>query len=268
MKKILLSIFVISFVICNIAAAKTAYTPEVNSAIKMYKNRNYTESLQVMYEVVNKDPSNVLGYYYIAISEARLGNVEKSRAAYQRVIDLNTSTQLSKYAKNGIDCLDNPEICKTERNINPGQKAIDKVNTEIEDRKIQTVKDIVNQKQNIQDVPSNYLRDFKDYSRPENQIQNKSEADIPTKEEIADALDVLKRAGYQAVMPQPPMTQEMMQMSMINSLNNPNPYQNNYYMNPMAPYMSNNMDMSKVDPQLMQTMMMSSMLNGLYTDNK
>jgi len=245
MKKFLLSIFVISFVLCNIAMAKTNYTPQVNSAIQMYKNRNYTECLQVMYEVVNKDPSNVLGYYYIAIAEARLGNIEKSKAAYQRVIDLNTSTQLSKYAKNGIECLEDPTKCKSEHNINPGQKAIDNVNAQIEDKKIQTVKDIVNQKQNIQDVPVNYMKDFKDYSQPKNQIQNKSEADIPTKEEIADALDVLKRAGYQAVMPQPPMTQEMMQMSMINSLNNQN--QNNYYnpMNAMMPYAQNNMDMSK-----------------------
>ena len=121
---------------------------------------------------------------------------------------------------------------------------------------------MVNQKNNVQDVPPEFLDGLKDYSLPKNQEQNKSE--VPTNDEILAALDTLKRAGYQSYMPQPAMTPEMMQLSMLNSLNGNT---NQAYNNPMAgffPYMMNNQtDTSNIDPQVMQTMMMSSMMNGL-----
>ena len=105
------------------------------------------------------------------------------------------------------------------------------------------------------------VKDFKDFSNPKNQLQNKSE--VPTKEEIVQALDTLKRAGYQNYMPQPAMNAEMMQLSMLNSLNS------NNNTNPMAnlmPYMMNSENASQLDPQFMQAMMMNSMMNGLYSD--
>jgi len=263
MKKILIAIFIIIFAAISNCEAKSYYNNQTASAMKMYKNKNYTECLQVMYEVVDKDPSNVLAYYYIAISQARLGQTDKAKEAYQRVLDLNTSTQLSKYAKDGISCLDDPTTCKSEVTFSHNQKVKDAVNQEIVDQRINSVKNIINQKQNVQEVPVNYMKDFKDYSLPKNQMQNKSE--IPTKEEIADALDTLKRAGYQTYMPQPQMSAEMIQqMSMINSLNNSN--NNNNSMSNFMPYMMNSDSMSQMDPQLLQTMMMSSMMNGLYND--
>ena len=139
------------------------------------------------------------------------------------------------------------------------------INDQMQEQKINSIKTIVNQKNNVQEVPVDYLRGLKDYSLPANQQQNKSEA--PTNEEILAALDTLKRAGYQSYMPQPAMTPEMMQLNMINSMGTNN-YQN--YNNPMAsflPYMMNSKtDTSQIDPQVMQTMMMSSMMNGLYTN--
>ncbi len=265
MKQIFIALAIIVFATANFCQAKSVFNAKTNSAIQMYKNKNYTECLQVMHEVVLEDPSNVLAYYYIAISQARLGDTEKAKEAYQRVIDLNSSTQLSNYAKNGLECLEDSTKCKSEFNLDPTKKAMDAVNKQMEERKIQTVKDIVNQKQNIQEVPIDYMRDFKDYSKPQNQLQNKSE--VPSKEEIADALDTLKRAGYQNYMPQPiAYTPEMLQISMMNSLNTNN---GNNSFNPMAsfmPYMINSQNSSSIDPQLMQTMMMSSMMNGLYSD--
>ncbi len=263
MKRIIIALFFISFAVCDFCSAKSLYTPQISAAINMYKHKNYTECLQVMHEAVQKDPSNVLAYYYIAISQARLGDTSKAEEAYQRVIDLNSSTQLTNYSKNGLECLHDSTKCRTEFNMDPSKKAMDKVNADMENKKIDTVKDIVNQKKNIQEVPAEYMRDFKDYSLPKNQIQNKSELPVPTKNEIADALDTLKRAGYQNYLPQPAtMSSEMMQM--VNALGT-----NNNNMNPMAnfmPYMANSSDMAQPDPQLIQTMMMSSMMNGLTTD--
>ena len=63
-------------------------------------------------------------------------------------------------------------------------------------------------------------------------------------------------------MPQPAMTSEMMQLSMLNSMNN----QSSQAMNPMAgfmPYMMNAQNPSQLDPQFLQTMMMSSMMGGM-----
>lgn len=265
MKKIIFTFLILSFMLCEVSCAKPLYNSQVNSAIQMYKAKNYTECLQVMFDVVTQDPSNVVAYYYIAISQARLGNKEKAQEAYQRVIDLNSSSQLSRYAKNGIACLNDPEQCKSQFSLSSSQKALDNVSGQIEENRIQAVKDIVNKKNNIQDVPMEYMKNFKDYSLPQNQLQNKSELPTPSKDEIANALDTLKRAGYQNYLPQPPVTAEQMQMSMINSLNT----NNNNYNNPMAgfmPYMSNPQDMAQMSPELIQSMMMGSMMQGLYTD--
>jgi len=262
MKKFLFVLFVISFVICNVSFSKQTYNAQVNLGMQMYKNQNYTGCLQTMYDVVHKDPSNTLAYYYIAISQARLGDVTKAQEAYQRVIDLNTSSQLSKYSQNGIECLQDSTKCKSKITVGTSKKAIDNVNLKMEESRIEAVKDIVNQNKNVQGVPVEYMREFKDYSLPKNQLQNKSA--VPTKEEIADALDTLKRAGYQNYLPQPQMTKEQMQMSMINSLNANNGYNNQ--MNNYMPYMANPQEMSQMSPELIQTMMMGSMMNGLYTD--
>ena len=258
MKKIFISLFLIMFLCAGYCSAKSYYNDKTSSAIKMYKEKNYTECLQVMHDVVEDDPSNVLAYYYIAISQARLGQTAKAKEAYERVIEINSSTQLTNLSKNGIECLADSTKCKTEFSLNATQKAINTVNEQLEKKTIDNIKNMVNQKNNAQNVPLDYLRDLKDFSLPENQEKNKSEA--PTNEEILAALDTLKRAGYQNYMPQPAMTSEMMQMSMLNSLNG-----NNNYYNSMGfmPYMMTGADPSQIDPQVMQTMMMSSMMNGL-----
>ena len=121
MKKIIFAFIMISFIICEVSFAKPLYNSQVNSAIQMYKDKNYTECLQVMIDVVTQDPSNVVAYYYIAISQARLGNTSKAQEAYQRVIDLNSSTQLSRYAQNGIDCLNDSTKCKSQFSLSNSQ---------------------------------------------------------------------------------------------------------------------------------------------------
>ena len=262
MKKLLMTLFLMSFIFAGSVNAASYYNAQTASAIKMYKNRNYIECLQVLYEVVDKDPSNVLAYYYIAIAQARLGKADKAKEAYERVIELNSSTQLTKLSQNGIECLDDVTKCKSEFTLSASQKAMDAVNAQLEEKKIDSIKTMVNQKNNIQDVPPEYLNGLKDYSLPKNQEQNKSE--VPTNDEILAALDTLKRAGYQSYMPQPAMTPEMMQLSMLNSLNGNNNQNYNNSMASFLPYMMNSQtDMSNIDPQVMQTMMMSSMMNGL-----
>lgn len=263
MKKLLFALFIIIFAINSQCSAHSYYNEKTSTAIQMYKQQNYVECLQIMYEVVDEDTSNVLAYYYIAMAQARLGDSTKAKEAYERVIELNSSTQLTKLSQNGIECLADETKCKTAFSLDPSQKAMNEVNEQIQEKKIESIKTIVNQKNNIQEVPVDFLKDLKDYSLPENQQQNKSEA--PSNEEILAALDTLKKAGYQNYMPQPAMSPEMLQMSMLNSLN---PTSGQNYNNPMAsflPFMMNSPEaMSQIDPQVMQSMMMGSMMNGLY----
>ena len=168
--------------------------------------------------------------------------------------------QLTNLSRNGIACLDDATQCKSNVTISPTQKAMDAVNQKMEEEKINSIKSIVNQKNNVQEIPPEYMDGLKDYSLPANQIQNKK-SEAPTSEEILAAMDTLKRAGYFS---QPTMTPEMMQMNMLNSLNGNN---QSYYNNPMMgfmPYMMNSENGgNQVDPQVMQTMMMSSMMNGM-----
>ena len=53
--------------------------------------------------------------------------IAKAKEAYQRVIDLNTSTQLSNYAQNGLECIDDATKCKTKATMDPTKKAMDAV---------------------------------------------------------------------------------------------------------------------------------------------
>ena len=100
---------------------------------------------------------------------------------------------------------------------------------------------------------------------------------MPSNEEVLGALDVLKRAGlnisaktYETEKaqstPQVPVQTytpdtQIQQMSMM--LNGNNNSYNNDPMMTMLPYMMQTEGDKKVDPQLIQAMMMNSMMNSL-----
>ncbi|MDD3593632.1 MAG: tetratricopeptide repeat protein [Candidatus Gastranaerophilales bacterium] len=260
MKKLLLLLLAGIMLSSAAFAQKQAYNSKLQEAIWMYKKMNYTGCMQLTLDVVEDDPSNVLAYYYLAISTARLGNKKKAVEAYNKVIEINSSAQLSNYAKNGIICIEKPAECPSGTTEgDPAKKAVDDVKKSIEQRKLDSVKDIINTKQDVKDVPYDYMKDFTDFSKP----QKKSGQ--PAKEEIADALETLKRAGYgNFVQPQNfAMTPEMMQMSMLMGSTG-----NNSGMNAMLPYMMNMQGQTgqNIDPQLMQSMIMGSMMQDMYSN--
>lgn len=195
MKKQLLTILAV--IVCSMSLAcveaKTAATPAVNSAIKMYKAKNYSQCYDTLKRVIEKDPSNALAYYYLAMASAQIGYKEEAISNYSKVISLTQDGQLQKYAKKGKICLESPEQCGEDvDNLSPLDKFIKreygsgfspKVRSDYESQKIENLMREMNRGA---DVDPAKFKDYKDFS---------SSAE-PTNEEIVQAMRVLQKAGF------------------------------------------------------------------------
>ena len=195
MKKQIL--FFLVMLICavsvSVVQAKTASTPAVNTAIKLYKAKNYTQCYETLKQVVAKDPSNALAYYYLAMASAQMGKKSEAIENYTKVINLSPSGQLEKYAKKGRTCLESPENCnESEQEISPldsfiqgkyGTGLSPQVRSDYEKHKIENLMREMNRGG---DVDPAQFKEYKDFSS----------SSTPTNEEIVAAIRVLNRAGF------------------------------------------------------------------------
>jgi len=188
----------LSVLICSVSVAmveaKTAATPEVNQAIKMYKAKNYAQSYKTLKLVTEKDPSNALAYYYLAMSAAQIGKRDEAIDNYTKVLSLTQHGQLNKYAEKGRTCLQFPERChedpaeqldELERFIKRpyGSGFSDEVRSDYEKQKIENLMREMNRGKEV--APQKF-KDYKDFS-----------SEVPTNDEIVAALRVLQRAGLE-----------------------------------------------------------------------
>lgn len=188
---VLLSVLICSASIAMVEA-KTAATPEVNQAIKMYKAKNYAQSYNTLKAITAKDPSNALAYYYLAMSAAQIGKKDEAIDNYSKVLSLTDHGQLNKYAEKGRTCLTDPDKCH-EDNSEPvdefdefvkkpyGSGFSDEVRSDYEKHKIENLMREMNRGK---DVAPQQFKDYKDFSNA-----------APTNDEIVAALRVLQRAG-------------------------------------------------------------------------
>lgn len=72
------------------------------NGVEEYRKGNSQECLSIMENLEKKDPSNAYVEYYLAMSQAKLGNVDKAKEKYEKVILLNQDSQLVSYAKEGL----------------------------------------------------------------------------------------------------------------------------------------------------------------------
>lgn len=200
MKKQILTILAV--IICSMSMAcveaKTSATPAVNAAIKLYKAKNYSECYNSLKQVVAKDPSNALAYYYLAMASAQIGKKDEAIDNYAKVINLSQpGTQLEKYATKGKVCLETPDQCNAEEEQ---QTALDKfinrsygsgfsipVRSDYEQQKIENLMREMNRGKDVE--PAKF-KEYKDFS---------SSAE-PTNEEIVAAIRTLQRAGLGNIM--------------------------------------------------------------------
>lgn len=276
----------------------------MKSAIAKYKNANYTGCIQELYSILKKDKNNSMAYYYLAMAYIKAGKKDQAQAAYTRVINLNRNDVLVDYSIKGIDCLNGAPSCvggsaadgdEMDKFISSpyGNGFSEQVNTEWKKKQLQYMQNKINKGGTL--TPQELQR-FNELNKSE-ALSNeklaladngsKKNSEMPSNDEIIDALNVLKRAGLnistqtpeaqtrseQPVMqPQTPVQNPMaytpdpqyQQMSMmLNGGNNNTPDPMMY----MVPYMMNANNGQNIDPKVIQSMMMNSMMNSLNSMN-
>lgn len=281
-KKLLLAIAFIVIVgqVHSYASAAASYGGGATSiAIKKYKAGNYTGCLQDAKNIVSKDPSNAVAYYYMAMSYAQAGRKDEAIEAYKKVLSLKPNATLSGYAATGKRCLETPDKCSDSPESSDIDKAVaspfgdglsDTVRTNLEQKHLDAIRMEIN---HGDDVNNYKFRQFKDYTNDRSDVKTEdkiSQEKEPTNDEIVAALRTLKKAGLNPVSQNTanPYAQiantqnpEMAQLNMLMGSNNQGNNNNNAMLN-MIPYMLSQKDNqgSAYTPQMMQAMMMNSML--------
>ena len=283
--------------------------PTVKSAIYKYKKGNYTGCLQELYAYIKKHPADAYAFYYMGMAYTKIGEYDVAQKCFQKTINCYAKGRLLELAVKGRDCLSGGPYCHEPINpplptvqVDPSQDdpeldafinapyrghgfspALEK---EYKQQQLNNMQKTINRKEKLD---RDDIDDIKQIER------NKTEgisgellamaADItsePTNEQILDAIDVLKRSGLNistgalpsasssaAVTPTTYVNPEYESINMMLGNNN----NNNDAMTNMLPYMlSANNDGKNVDPQVIQAVMMNSMMNSLgslnSTDNK
>ena len=180
----------------NFACAKTTTSNSaLASAIRLYKTGNYSQSYIAFNNIVKKDPSNAVAYYYLAMTSAQIGKKDEAVANYEKVISLSPHGQLGRYATKGKTCLETPDKCHEESTETAEDSFIqgrfgtgfsDKARSDYEKQKIENLMREMNRGNDV--TPQNF-RDYKDFS-----------SEVPTNDEIVAALRVLQRAGLSDVL--------------------------------------------------------------------
>lgn len=277
----------------------------MKSAIAKYKNTNYTGCIQELYSILKKDKNNSMAYYYLAMAYIKAGKKDQAQAAYTRVINLNRNDILVDYSIRGIDCLNGAPSCvggsgadgdDMDKFVSSpyGNGFSDQVNTEWRKKQLQYIQNKINKGGTL--TPQE-LQKFNELNKSEAVSTeklafadngSKKNSEMPSNDEIIDALNVLKRAGLNistqtpsntqplteqpAMQPQTPVQNPMaytpdpqyQQMSMmLNGGNNNTPDPMMY----MVPYMMNANNGQNIDPKVIQSMMMNSMMNSLNSMN-
>lgn len=214
MKKSFLIVLSTIIVMSNIglAFAKTSSNGSLSSAIRMYKAKNYSQCYITLSDIVKKDPSNAVAYYYLAMSSAQIGKKDEAIANYQKVIDLSPNGRLNLYATKGKTCLETPDKCNEQDAVSEldnfvqskfGSGFSDKARSEYEKQKIDNMMREMNRKDEI--TPSRF-KEYKDFS-----------SEVPSNDEVVEALRVLQRAGISNSFP----SSEIAGLYFMNSESNP-----------------------------------------------
>lgn len=282
--------------------------PTLKSVKARYNQGNYTGALQELYALLKKEPSNSEAYYYLAMVYTKLGETEAANSCYEKVINSNDNDDLVGYAKKGKACLNNEPACYQDDAADKLQNAtnslgqitgemddLDKfinspfgngfsqeLNDQLRNKQLQNLQNKMNRGEPLSEQDLKKLQEYNNKTEANTTDKLAMANDMPSNDEIINAVQVLKRAGLNisTEMPetseatnvsttvQTPAVQpanyytpdpQIQQMSML--LNNGNSYNSDPMMN-MLPYMMQN-EGKNINPQVIQAMMMNSMMNSL-----
>ena len=209
----------------------------MSAAISLYKQANYSQCYEQLLDVIKKDPSNALAYYYMGMTAAQMGKYDEAISNYDKAITLSPDgNNLNRYAKKGKRCLETPDKCENalydsieERFIlnKRGAGFTEEVRSDFERLKIENLMREMNRSD---DMPMDKFKEYKDFSS------------VPTDEEIVAAMRTLQRAGLGNFM------NNNQEWSMLTG---------NSMQNPMF-----NMMGSSMNPQLIQALITNNMAQG------
>lgn len=281
----------------------------VNSAIAKYKSGNYTECLQHLYSYIKKHPSDAYAYYYMGMAYTKIGESAAAKNCYQKVINCNAKGKLLEQALKGRDCITGGSYCHAfDPNPSiPGADPLDEfinapytgngfspeLERQYKQQQLNNLQKEINRKDKLDEDTKNKMREIQNTSEgiTDNKISMSTGFaarldSTPSNAEILDAIDVLKRAGLNisAGSLEPAKSEssnkvnpadfmpsaEMQQLNMMLGNNNNN---NSDAMMNMLPYMMQaDNNGQKIDPQVIQSMMVNSMMSSINsmgnTDNK
>ena len=92
--------------------------PSLSSIIQRYKRSDFAGCMQESISYVKKHPKDTLGFYYLAMSYAKVNDKENAIKAYEKVISLNANPMIVKYATNGRNCVMNPDADNCYQKVN------------------------------------------------------------------------------------------------------------------------------------------------------
>lgn len=241
MKKSLLTLLsvLVVFTTMGIVCAKPVSNSDLTSAIKLYKNGNYSECYSKLGDVIKKDPANALAYYYMAMTSAQMGRKDEAISNYDKAITLAPNgNNLNRYAKKGKRCLETPDKCEEAMyesgddefiRRKGGPNFTEEVQSNYEQLKIENFMREMNREDSIEP------RKFKEY---------KDFSSVPTNDEIVAALRTLQRAGFGNV-----INSNYADLSVLTG----NSQQNS---------MLNMMGGTSMNPQLIQALLTNNMTQG------
>ena len=251
---VLLSIVILSIAGSASFAKTTVTNPATAEAIKLYKSGNYTNAYSALVQILKKDQSNALAYYYLAMTEVRLGRIDSAIKDYDTVIKMSPNGILGSYAKKGKKCVETPEKCHEPETLNANDTEEDrfiknyKLNFSKEARGVYEQQKINNLKREInrqEELTPQRFKEYKDFS-----------SEVPTNDEIVTALRTLQRAGLSDVMSSNSYNSDL---SLILGENNKN--RNNYDMLNLL-FSQNNNTASNLNPQVIQSLLTTQMTTG------
>lgn len=267
MVRVLLTVLVFIFICTNVCFANDTHA--LADAIQSYKNQNYEECVTKMKTIVKNDPTTALGYYYLGLSYAKLGKKSLAIQNYNKVISLGSDKILMNLAEQGKACAGGKTITAVDAQL---EEIEETSNIEL-NAKVEETQQAKQPKEKQETPKTTKVIKASDYN---NNTQ-------PTNDEIVNAIKVLQKAGLlgtlgvngvnnmnnnnqynsynQAGMPQmDPKTQQMNAMLMMMQNGN----NNNGMMN-MMPFM--NGSNGKINPEMIQMMMMNQMMPNFSTGN-
>lgn len=261
MKKLILNLTLIAFLATSLGAwASPVSNSQIKAMIKKYKAKDYTGCVQETQTLLKKDPTNAAVYYYQGLSLYQLGMPRPATVAFEKVIALNSNSVLVEYATKGIHCIKGDDECKPHSDESEGSE----LDQFLKSNKFygNSVQSDLNQKK-LNQIKHNINDSVKD--------KDNKKSEMPTNDEIAEAVKTLAKAGINPFagmngMNPAAMTPESAQMMQMNMLlgNNTN---NGNQMNMLPMMLMNGQNGEKLSPELIQTMMMSNMANDFgYTN--